>query len=145
MVGAGVERHHALEDLGIDVAERRQHAELRGIADQHVQPAVALGQHAAQPVDRRAVAQIERHQRRLAAPGAHPVVDLLEAARRPRHQDQMRAFGGEALGERRAEAAAGAGDQDEPAGGIGSDQASSSISDSWSAARPWPRSSSGVG
>ena len=79
--------------------------------DEHVEPAEALRQRAAQPIDRLRIGEVERHQRRPAAGGTHLVVDLLERPRRARHQDQRRALGGEAFGKRRAKPAARSGDQ----------------------------------
>ena len=117
--GASIERHDPLEHLWLDMPEWRKLAQLRGIRDQHVQPAETLGKSAPQLIDRGTVQEIEWHQGRPAAGRAHPVVDLFQSARGPRDQDQVRAFGGEGFRKRRPEATTGAGDQNQPVGEAG--------------------------
>ena len=62
-----------------------------GIADQHVEAAVALGQRQRQPGDAVAVLHIERHQRGRAAGRLDLVVEFFQAADGARHRDDMRA------------------------------------------------------
>ncbi len=73
-------------------------AEHCGVADEDVEPAEALVDAAAELVDELAVAQVERHQRCLAAELADLVVDLLQPADGARGEDDMRALAGEAQG-----------------------------------------------
>src|SRR5437667_7626347 len=93
------------------MAERRKGAELSGIADQNVEPAVALVKRRGQFVDLDEIAQVERHQRGAAAGGADPVIGLFEATDRARGQHKLGALAGEAFRHRGADAARGAGDQ----------------------------------
>ena len=90
-----------VEVLGLDVAERRQRAEDAGIADHHVEPAVALMERQRQPRDAIHVLHVERHQCRRAAGGLDPVVEFFQAADRARHRDDM----GAGFGELKASAA----------------------------------------
>jgi len=61
------------------------------------------------------LAQIERHQRRLAAGGADRVVELIEAALGARQGNDMGTLRRQALGHGGTDAARGAGHQREPA------------------------------
>src|SRR6185312_6722391 len=90
-------------------------AEFGGVADEDVEPAVAFVKRRGQLVDLDELAQVERHQRRLAAGRAHLVVNLLEAADRAPDQHHMGAFRGKALGHRGADPAGGAGYERDPA------------------------------
>ena len=97
--------------------ERPEHA---GIADQHVEPAVALVERQRQPVDAVEVLQVERHQRRRAAGGLDRVVELLQPADGARDRDHMGAGLRQRERERRADAARGAGDERDAVGeGLG--------------------------
>ena len=99
------------------MADRAQTAEHRGIADEDIEAAVALMQRGAQLVDQFALAKVERHQHGgiAAAGGADFIVCFFEAAGGARHQNEPRAFGGEALRHRAADAARGAGHQGDAA------------------------------
>src|SRR5262249_48619099 len=91
-------------------------AEHRGIADEHVEPAETLVDRRAHLVDLVGLAKIERQQRRWRAAGpADLVIDLLESALGAREQNDLRALGGEALGERRTETARRGRDEGETA------------------------------
>src|SRR5262249_32858566 len=79
-VGGDIDRHDLLEDLGIDVADRRERAQDGGVADQHVEAAIALVERCAQAIDAGPVGDVERHQRGGAADRLDLIVDLLEAA-----------------------------------------------------------------
>src|ERR1041384_1057564 len=103
-------------DRGIDMAERRKHTEFGGVADEHIEPAIALVQGRAQLVELAEIAQIERYKGGAAPGGAYPVVGFLEAADRACDQHQMGAFAGKALGHRGADAARGSGNQRDLAG-----------------------------
>ncbi len=98
------------------MAHRRERAEHRGIADEDVAATETLMQRRADLIDLGAVGEIERQQRRVAARGAHRVVDLLEAADRAGDQHDMRALGGEMPGDGGADAARRASDQRNGAG-----------------------------
>src|SRR5579863_408518 len=93
------------------MAERRKRTELRRVADENVEPAIALVDRRGQLVDLDEVAQVEGHQRGAAAGGADLVVDFLKSAWRACRQHQMRALAGKALGDGRADAARRAGDE----------------------------------
>ena len=71
------------------MVEGRALTDHRGIADQNVEPLVALVQSRSEPVEAVVVAHVERHQRRRAAGLAHRVVELLEPADRARHRNHM--------------------------------------------------------
>ena len=82
-------------------------------------------------------AQVQRHQR--GAPAAVPsnrVVQLLETAHGARDQHELRALGGEAFGDRRSNAARGAGDKCDAAAEPPRGHASSASSDSWAVSSP---------
>src|ERR1700704_2965547 len=71
--------------------ERRGGAGDAGIADENVELSVALMQRRAEPGDAVKIGEIERHQGRSSTVLADLVVELLEAALRPRHRNHMRA------------------------------------------------------
>ena len=102
-VRGDVDRHHLLEDLRLDMADRRDDAEHAGIGDQDVELAPALVDRAAQPVDAGHVGEVERHQRRLALAVRRArldlVVELFQPADGARHRDHMRAGRGQLLGD----------------------------------------------
>ena len=87
------------------MAERRKRAELAGIADQDVEPTVALVKCRGELVNLDEVAQVERHQGGAAAGSADPVVGLLEPADRAPGQYEMSAFACEPLRHRGADPA----------------------------------------
>ena len=92
------------------MADRRQRAQQAGVADQDVQLAVALVQRRAQTVQAVEVAQVVGRQHGLLATGgADLVVQFLQAAHGTRDEHELRALGGETLGDRGADAARGAG------------------------------------
>jgi len=115
-IGGQVEADDLAPQRRVDMAERREHAELAGIADQDVEPAIALVKRGGQLIDLDEIAQVEGHQRRAAAGGTDPVVGLFEATDRAAGQDEMGALAGEPLCHRRTKAAGGAGDQRDLAG-----------------------------
>ena len=84
---------------------RRQGAEGSGTACQDIKPAEALVERRPHPVDAVEIAQVEWHQRGLAAGPADLVVELFEGALRACDQDHLRALGCEAPRHRRADAA----------------------------------------
>ena len=96
-IGGQVEIEDFPPQPRIDMAHRREGAELAGIGDEDVEPAIALVERRRQIVDLGEVAQIERHQRRSAAGGADPVVGFFEAADRAPSQDEKRALAGKPL------------------------------------------------
>ncbi len=110
-VGGEIDRHHLVPFCRLDVGDRRQRAEHPGIGDQDVEPAMALEDHAAQPVDGVEIGEIEGRQRRFAAGRAHRVVGLLQPAGGTAEQDQPGALGGEAPRHRGTDAARRAGDE----------------------------------
>ena len=94
-------------------AQLPQHAR---VGDQNIEAAEALGQRAAQPVDLLAVTQVHRHQGRgLARCLLHGVVHLFQSTRGTGDEDEPGAFGGEAAGDGRADAARGTGHERDPA------------------------------
>ena len=116
-VGGEVDVDHFLPGLGLDMGERRHGAEHAGIADQHVDLAVALVEAGAELVDGVEVAQVHRHQQRgLAVDGADLVVQLFERADGAGGEDEVGAFPGVAQGDRAADAAAGSGHKADAAG-----------------------------
>ena len=98
------------------MAERRQRSDDAGIADQHVEAAIALVEREREPGDAVGILHIERHQRGGAAGGLDLVVELFQAADRARHRHDMGAGCGEFERERRADAARGAGDERDAVG-----------------------------
>jgi hypothetical protein len=62
------------------VAERRERAEHAGIADEDVEPLIALVERGAEPRDALIVLEVERDERGGAAGGADRIVELLEPA-----------------------------------------------------------------
>ena len=74
------------------MAERREDAELGGIADEDVEPAPAVQNPRGELVDLDEIAQVERDEGGAAAGRANRVVDLFEAADRARRQHHMRAL-----------------------------------------------------
>ena len=99
------------------MVQRRQDAEHAGVADEGVEPAPASIERLAQSVDRRMVAQIERHERgrvlHAGAERANLVVELLERALGARQRDDMGAGAREGDRRRAANAAGGAGHQND--------------------------------
>ena len=94
--------------------DRRQHAQYAGVGDQDIKLAEALMQGRAQPVDGVEVGEVLRHQRRRAAGGRDGVVQLLQPADGAGQRHHMGALGGKQFRHRRADAAAGPGDQRYP-------------------------------
>ena len=92
------------------MAHGAERAEDAGVADEHVDSPEAPGQRRPHLVDAVELGEVKRYQGRGPASGPDGVVDLLEAADRARHQDHVRPFPREPLGDRRAEAAGGTGD-----------------------------------
>ena len=88
------------QSFGSICAERRQRPEDAGIADQHVEPAVALVEREREPRDAVAVLHVERHQRGGAAGGLDLVVEFFQPADGARDRHHMRA----GLGKLRARA-----------------------------------------
>ncbi len=110
-VGGDVDGDHLVPGFRLDVAERRERPEHAGIADQNVEPLVALVERGAEPHDAVVVLEVERHQRGRAADGADRVVELFQPADRARDRDHMRARARERERGRVADAARGAGDE----------------------------------
>src|SRR5205823_2279729 len=100
----------------VDMAERREGAELRGIAEEDVEPAVAVEQLCREFVDLDEIAQVDRNERGAAAGSPDRVVDFFETPHRARRQDNMRALGGKAQSNGGADAARGPGDQRDSVG-----------------------------
>src|ERR1700686_5088639 len=71
--------------------ERRRGTGDAGIADENVEPAVALMQRSPQPRDALEVGEIKRHQGRSSAVVADLVVEFFQAALRSRYRNDMRA------------------------------------------------------
>src|ERR1700716_943933 len=97
--------------------ERRGGAGNAGIADENVEPAVALMQRRTQPRDAVEVGEIERHQGRSSAVVADLVVEFFQASLRSRHRNHMRAGFSQRARRGIADAARGAGDAGEAGGG----------------------------
>ena len=93
------------------MAERRGGRQHAGVADQHIEPPVALVERQRQPRDAVGVFDVERHQRGGAAGRFDLVVEFFQAADRARHRHDMGARFGEMQRQRRADAARGAGDE----------------------------------
>ena len=74
------------------MVQRRQHAQLRRVRHQHVEPAEALEHRGAHAVDGVEVAQIARHQDASRTGGADLVVQFLERALGARSDDQLGAL-----------------------------------------------------
>ena len=121
-IGGEVHVENALEQIGIEMAERAERAQYAGIAYQDIEPAEALVKRRRHMVELAEIGEVERHQGRGAAVAADRVVGLFKAADRAGDQDQMRAFGGEATRDRGADAARGAGHEGDaprqPTGGF---------------------------
>src|SRR5450631_1935835 len=98
--------------------ERRGGAGDAGIADENVEPAVALMQRRTQPRDTLEVGEIKRHQGRGSAVVADLVVEFFQAALRSRHRNDMRAGFSQRARRGIADAARSAGDEGD-AGGEG--------------------------
>ena len=96
--------------------DRGQRAEHRGVEDEDVERVPALGDRRRELADRFAVGEVERRDGRAAAGVVDALLDLLERAGGAGDQDDMGAGRGERFGGRRADAAAGAGDERELAG-----------------------------
>ena len=85
-----------------------------------IEPAPALVDREAEPLQPAGVGDRERHQRRgRATGGLDRVGEILEPADGAGHGDHLRAAGAEGAGDGEAEAAAGAGDQRHPPGRLG--------------------------
>ena len=115
-VAGDVDRDHFVPCLRLDVAERGERPENAGIADEHIQPPVALGERRAEPRDPLEVLEVERHQRRGATGSADRVVKLFETADGAGDRDHMRARARQRERGRVADAARGAGDERDLAG-----------------------------
>src|SRR6266849_307669 len=98
------------------MAERREDAELGGIADEDVEPAVAVEQPRREFVDLDEIAQVDGNERGTAADRPDGVVDFFETPHRTRRQHDMRPLGGKVPGDGGADAARGPGDQRDLAG-----------------------------
>ena len=91
------------------MAQRRHRAQHAGIAEERIEPAPALEDRGAEPVERVEILEVQRHQRGLAARLADFVVGFLEPAHGARHQDHMRAGRRQRDGRRASDAARGPG------------------------------------
>ena len=121
-IGGDVDRDQIVPVLRFDMAERRQRPEDAGIADQHVEAAVALVERQRQAGDAVAILDVERHQRGAAAGRLDLVVELFQAADGARHRDDMAACLRQLQRQRGANAARGAGHQRDTVGeGFGHD------------------------
>jgi len=93
------------------MGERRDDAKRTGIAEEGVEPAPALEDRGAQPVDGVELAQVQRHECRGAALATDRVVGLLETAHRARDADDMRPGRTESNGGGASDAPRGAGNE----------------------------------
>lgn len=116
VIGLHMETKQAVEVVGLGVGDGGEASEPPGTGDQGIEFAKALGECAAKALDPGISAEIERHERRLTAGRADPVVHGFEPAHRPGNEHEVRPFPGEVLGQGRAEAAARPGDDSDPAG-----------------------------
>ena len=98
------------------MAERRGGAGNGGIADQDVEPAIALVERRPEPGDALGIPQVERHERRRAAGGADRIVELFEPAHGARDRHDVGAGLRELQRQRGTDAARGAGDERDAAG-----------------------------
>src|ERR1700716_75870 len=106
--------------------ERRGGAGDAGIADENVEPAVALMQRSTQPRDALEVGEIKRHQGRSSAVVADLVVEFFQPSLRSRHRNDMRAGSCKRARSGIADAARGAGDEGDTGGeGKGSHRSNS--------------------
>ena len=111
---------------------------------QHVEPAETLIEAGTDRIDRLALGEVERQQGRGPAGGTHEIVGFLQPALGARGEHDMRAVAGERHRARRAEPAAGAGDQRHRAVERTRHQRSSASRLSWrSALSPWSGSAIG--
>ena len=107
----------AVEVLVGDMRRRGQRRGVGGAVHGQVEPAPALVDRQAEPLQPALVGQRQRHQRRRRpAGGLDRVGEVLEAADGAGQGDHLGAAGAERPGDRVAEAAAGAGDQRHRAG-----------------------------
>src|SRR6266478_5549334 len=131
------------------MAERREDAELGGIADEDVEPAMTVEQPRREFVDLDEIAQVERNERGGTTGGPDGVINFLETANRARRQHDMYALCRKAQGNGGPDAARGAGDQRDPAGEPPAHrrslQAGSARSDSCTATLPSSASTCGIG
>src|SRR6266702_3117510 len=98
------------------MAERRKRAKHASVADQNVEPLIALVERGVKPRDALVVLEVKRNKRGGAAGRADRVVELLQAADRARECDHVRARTRERERRRIADAARGAGDERNLAG-----------------------------
>ena len=101
--------------------ERRDRAEHAGIADENVEPAPALMDRPAEPVERVVIPEIAGDQRRRRLVGrpqrADGVVEFLQRALGAGEGDDMHTLGGQRQRYSAADAARGAGHDGDPDGG----------------------------
>jgi hypothetical protein len=108
--GAEVHGHQRVEVLGLDVLEAPAERDA-GVVDEHRQPPVG-GPHGGGKVGGgRVVGEVQRMRAGLDPVRAHPRGGGLEAAGVDVHQRQTAAAPGQRVGQRRTDAAGGAGDQ----------------------------------
>ncbi len=144
-IGRQVEPDDLAPQRRVDMAGRRKDAEFGGIADEDVEPSVALIERRRELVDPIELAQVEGHQRGAATGGADRVVDLLETPDRARREHDMRALAGKALGDGSADPARGARDERDPAGEPAIHQAFSVKSESCTETLPASASAGRIG
>src|SRR5437867_3902210 len=131
------------------MAERGEDAELGGIADKDVEPAIAVEELRREFIDLDKIAQVDRNERGAAADGPDGVVDFFETTHRARRHHDMCALSGKAPCDGGADAARGSGDQRDPAGEPPAHrrslQAGSARSESCTATLPSSASTCGIG
>src|SRR5947207_877435 len=115
-IGGDVDGDYVVPGLWLDVPERRKRPEDAGIPDQHVEPAIALGERRTETRDAVVILEVERYQRCRTAGRADRVVELLESAHRARDCDHMRARARKRERRRIADPARSAGDQGDAVG-----------------------------
>src|SRR5690554_3535689 len=89
-----VDVHDPLEDLCLDMAERRYDAKYPSIGHENIELAPALVDRSAKAVDAGHVGEVQWHQRGLSAGLLDLVVKFLEPTDGPRDGNHMRAGGG---------------------------------------------------
>ena len=98
------------------MAERRSRSQHAGVADQHVELAIAFVQRRSKPRQAFEVGEIERHQRRAAAVFLDRIVQLLKAADGARDRHNVRAVTRQRFRNGAADAARGASDKSNAGG-----------------------------
>ncbi len=115
-VRSGVDGYYLVPVFRFDVWHRRRGRQQSRIADQHVEPPVALVKRAGEPHNAVGVLQIERDQCGSRSRRVDSIVELFKAADRTRDGDDMSASFGQLQRQRRTDAARRSGDERDAVG-----------------------------